>query len=108
MRTHLLGIGIGAALALAPSVSFGQQDRGGIGGAVDQLNRAISPEQDQNQRRARDRSRSGADDRSTQNYSRYSDEDLRDRADRLEDESRQIERERRAVDDELDRRRIRR
>lgn len=104
---HLLGMAVGAALVLASPVSFGQQDRGGSGGALDQLNRAINPQQDQD-RRARDRSGSTGDERSTQNYGRYSDQDLRDQSYRLEDEARRIERERRAVDDEMDRRRIRR
>jgi hypothetical protein len=110
MRTwHLLSMAVGAALVLAPTVSLGQQDRGGVGGALDQLNRTVNPQQDQDQRRSRDQSGSSrTDDRSTQNYSRYSDQDLRDQANRLENESRQLDRERRAVDDEMDRRRIRR
>jgi hypothetical protein len=106
--SHLLGMAVGAALILAPPV-LGQQDRGGVGGALDQLNRTINPQQDQDQRRARDQSgASRADDRSAQNYGRFSDQELRDQSYRLEDESRRIERERRAVDDEMDRRRIRR
>jgi hypothetical protein len=107
--SHLFGMAIGAALVLAPPVALGQQDRGGVGGALDQLNRTINPQQDQDQRRARDQSgASRVDDRSAQNYGRYSDQELRDQSYRLEDEARRIERERRAVDDEMDRRRIRR
>lgn len=110
MRTsQIFGMAVGAALVLASPLALGQQDRGGVGGALDQLNRTVNPQQDQDQRRSRDQSGSSrADDRSTQNYSRYSDQDLRDQANRLEDESRQLDRERRAVDDEMDRRRIRR
>lgn len=110
MRTsHLFSTAVGAALVLASSLALGQQDRGGVGGALDQLNRTVNPQQNQDQQRTRDRSGSSrADQRSMQNYSRYSDQDLRDESDRLEDESRRIERERRAVDDEMDRRRIRR
>jgi hypothetical protein len=100
----------GSVLVLASPAAMAQQDRGGgVGGAIDSLNRAINPDQGRtrdDQRTRRDMS--GSSDRDTSNYSRYSDQDLRDEADHLADQSRQIERERRAVDDEMRSRGMRR
>lgn len=85
----------------APGMALGQE-RGGIGGALDQLNRTVNPSQD----RSRESSGSSRDERGA--YSRYSDQELREQSYRLEDEARRIERERRDIDGELDRRRVRR
>lgn len=95
-------LALGAALGLASPAAMAQQDRGGgVGGAIDTLNRAINPDQGR-------RDMSGSSDRDTSRYGRYSDQDLRDESSRLDDQSRQIERERRAVDDEMRRRGMRR
>jgi len=97
---------VGSVLVLSSPVATAQQDQGGVGGAIDTLNRALNPEQQRDQRRVRqdERARSGSsarDDRGEPSYRRYSDQDLRDEAYRLEDEARQIDRERRAVEDEM-------
>ena len=137
---------LGSVLALSPVTAGAQQQQnpggGGLGGAVDQLNRAINPdrERDDRDRRARederyrrdpqggrdqsydrdsrdrrsergaagsstsDRDRSGSstsEDHRSSSYQRYSDQDLRDEAARLQ-------REQRAVQDEMQRRGLRR
>jgi hypothetical protein len=97
-------LALGSFLVLSPAASA-QQSQGG-GGALDTLNRAINPDRGRD-----DRGTSGSsvrDDRSEPNYSRYSDQDLRAEQDRLADQSRQIQREQRDLQDELDRRRGRR
>jgi hypothetical protein len=125
MRALSLAVAtVGSILVLSPPVATAQQQNqgGGLGGALDTLNRAVNPDQDRDQRRAREDERaqrdrqydrdqtSGRDRRSSQapSYSRYSDQDLRDEAARLQDEERQIQRERRAVEDEMSRRGVRR
>ena len=145
MRAASLAIlTLGSVLALSPVTAGAQQQNqgGGLGGAIDQLNRAINPdrERDDRDRRARederyrrdpqggrdqsyyrdsrdrrsergaagsstydgDRSGSSAsEDRRSPSYQRYSDQDLRDEAARLQ-------REQRAVQDEMQRRGLQR
>lgn len=108
----IASIALAGLLTVAASHVSAQQDRGGIGGALDTLNRAVNPDQDREQRmrdedRRRDQ-RSGASERTGPDYRQYSDRDLRDRSSRLEDEALDIERERRAVENEMNRRGMRR
>lgn len=113
MRTQMIASAVLAVLLAAAPDAFGQQDRGGLGGALDTLNRTVNPNQDQD-RRARDDARDGRDqrsgsaDRASGDYRRLSDRDLRDEASRLDSEAREIERDRRAVEDEMSRRGMRR
>ena len=112
----LATVAVGSVLFLSSPVAVAQQNQGGLGGAVDTLNRTLNPDQERDQRRARDQERSRrdvsgsseGDERGLPSYRRYSDQDLREESNRLEDESRQIERERRAVNDEISRRGMRR
>lgn len=110
MKTGTLTVvAAGLALLLASPAAMAQQDRGGLGGALDTLNRTLNPDQE----RERDRDRRVREDRSggdvdARGYRQYSDRDLRDEADRLDRESRQLDRERRALEDEMARRGIRR
>ena len=126
MRTLNLAAAVaGTMLLLAPAAVAQQQDQGGWRGTLDQLNRAVNPDtQDRDERRAREMERdrngqydnrdrrmegsSGRSDRASSELRRYSDEDIRDRWSRLSDEQRQLQRERRALEDEMDRRGIRR
>ena len=132
MRTLSLAAAMaGSLLLLAPAASAQQQDQGWRG-TLDQLNRTVNPDtQTRDDQRAReiDRNRdgrydertererrmegtsgssSGRSDRSSAEMRRYSDADLRDRWERLSDEQRQIQRERRTLEDEMERRGIRR
>jgi hypothetical protein len=115
----IASIALAGLLTVAASDVSAQQDRGGIGGALDTLNRAVNPDQDREQRmreedrrREEDRyrrdQRSGASERTGPDYRQYSDRDLRDRSSRLEDEALDLERERRAVENEMNRRGMRR
>ncbi|MBP2290508.1 hypothetical protein [Azospirillum rugosum] len=117
-------LAFGSLLALSPVVSpmaLAQQSQGqGWGGALDTLNRAVNPNANPaDQDRDRDRDRQVRDDRryegsSTDDrrgrseYSRYSDRDLQDRYERIVDEQREMQRERRGLEDEMNRRGIRR
>ncbi|PWC34030.1 hypothetical protein [Azospirillum sp. TSO35-2] len=113
-----------AFLALSSPVLAQSQGGGqgsGWGGALDQLNRAVNPNNYPDDRtgtqtgRARDdRSR---DDRRYEGssasgrgnaYSDYSDRDLRNQYDRLADEQRRVRQDRQAVEDEMERRGLRR
>jgi hypothetical protein len=99
-------LALGSFLILSPAANAQQSQGGQGGGALDTLNRAINPDRGRD-----DRGTSGSsarDDRSGSNYSRYSDQDLRAEQDRLANQSRQIQRDQRDLQDELDRRRGRR
>lgn len=116
-RIGLAAAAMGALLVLAQPAAA-QQNQGGIGGALDQLNRAVNPNSYEEQRRTEERRVRESDRRyegssgdrraDAGEYDRYSDRDLRERYDRLMDEQRQIQRERRAMEDEMGRRGIRR
>ena len=118
----LVAVVVGSLLLLAPAASA-QQDQGpGWRGAIDQLNRAVNPDAqpDDRDRRDRDRRYEGSsgdtigrndgnrDDARSSAFRRHSDADLRDRWERLADEQRQLQRERRALEDEMERRGLRR
>ncbi|KAA0594090.1 hypothetical protein J2848_004273 [Azospirillum lipoferum] len=121
MRTLILAAAAVLALsspALAQTAQS-QNGQGGWGGALDQLNRAVNPNaypQDRNDRAAEDRdlNRDGrryegsSGNRRNSAYSDYSDRDLRSQYDRLGEEQRQIRQNRRAIEDEMDRRGINR
>ncbi|WP_448188840.1 hypothetical protein [Azospirillum sp. sgz301742] len=130
MRTLSLTVAVaGSLLLLAPAAMAQQQQDQGWRGTLDQLNRAVNPDtqQQRDERRERDldqdRDRSGQYDDRTDSRNRrlegssgsssgqlrsYSDGDIRDRWNRLSDEQRQLQRERRALEDEMDRRGLRR
>lgn len=98
---------MGTVLCLSCAAAAQQQDRSGAGSAPDTLTRTVNPDQD----RAAQRARSGPsehDGGNAQSYTRYSDQDLREESRRLDDEARQIDRRRQAVEDEMSRRRSRR
>jgi hypothetical protein len=128
--TGLAILAVGTVLVLPPATAAlaqqGQSNQGGLGGALDTLNRTVNPSQNrdtrsqqQDDRYGRDqqqqqydrdsqysRGTSGSSTRSdraggSQSYSRYSDQDLRDEYSR-------ITRDQRAVEDEMSRRGIRR
>ncbi len=106
------GIAVAATLFLALSPPALAQTNNGWGGALDQLNRTVNPDsypQDRVQERGDGRRYEGtsSDDRSAGPYRRYSDRDLRDQYDRMIDEQRQMQRNRRAMEDELERRGLR-
>lgn len=121
----LAAAAVGSFLLLSPAAQAQQNQGqgGGWGGALDQLNRAVNPNTYENEQRARDeeryeRDRQNARDRRLEGsssrdagrdggrseYGRLSDSDLRDRFGRLSDEQRQLQRERRAIEEEMDRR----
>ena len=109
-------LAVGALLALPPA-ALAQQNQGqGWGGALDQLNRAVNPnaypdDRSRDDRSGDDRRYEGSSDggrRGNGDYAGYSDRDLRDRYDRTADEQRRIQRERRAMEDEMERRGMRR
>lgn len=121
---RLAALAFGSVLALSP-VAMAQQNQGqGWGGALDTLNRAVNPNAQQDERSREDdqynRDRqvreerrlegSSRDDRRGGNgeYRRYSDRDLQDQHERVVDEQRQMQRERRAIEDEMARRGMRR
>lgn len=103
-----------AALLALSGPALAQSNNNGWGGTLDQLNRAVNPNAYENQNNDRtdrgDRRYEGSsgESRSDGPYRRYSDRDLRDQYDRLVDEQRQAQRDRRAMEAELDRRGIRR
>lgn len=109
-----------AVLALSsPALAQTGQSQNGWGGALDQLNRAVNPNaypQDRDGRAADDRdvNRDGrryegsSGNRRGNAYSDYSDRDLRSQYDRLGEEQRQIRQNRRAIEDEMERRGINR
>ncbi len=126
MRTLSLAAAVaGSLLLLAPAAMAQQQDQGWRG-TLDQLNRTVNPDtqrrddsrdrdsyDDQYDRRDRrmegsSGSSSGRSDRASSELRRYSDEDIRDRWSRLSDEQRQLQRDRRALEEEMDRRGMRR
>ncbi len=126
MRTLSLAAAVaGSLLLLAPAAMAQQQDQGWRG-TLDQLNRTVNPDSQQrddsrdrgsydDQYDRRDRrmegssgSSSGRSDRASSELRRYSDEDIRDRWSRLSDEQRQLQRDRRALEEEMDRRGMRR
>jgi len=107
-----------ALLALtAPVLAQSQNNNSGNsgwGGALDQLNRAVNPnnypqDQDGNRTDRRYEGTSG-ESRTASNgpYRRYSDRDLRDQYDRVVDEQRQLQRDRRSMEEEMERRGLRR
>ncbi|HYH21012.1 MAG TPA: hypothetical protein VD995_20595 [Azospirillum sp.] len=123
----LAAVAVGSFLLLSPAAQAQQNQGqgGGWGGALDQLNRAVNPNSYENEQRAREeeryeRDRQNARDRRLEGsssrdmgrdsgrseYSRWSDNDLRDQFGRVSDEQRQLQRERRAIEDEMDRRGI--
>jgi len=113
----------GSILLLVPS-AMAQQDQGGWRGTLDQLNRTVNPDTQQRGDRdgrydertdSRDQryegssgGASGRSDRASPEFRRYSDEEIRDRLGRVNDEQRQLQRERRALEDEMGRRGMRR
>jgi hypothetical protein len=129
MRTLSLAAAVaGSLLLLVPGASAQQQQDQGWRGTLDQLNRTVNPDSAQDERRAREMERdrsgqyddrgdsrgrrmegsSGRGDRASSELRRYSDEDIRDRWSRLSDEQRQLQSERRALEDEMNRRGMRR
>jgi hypothetical protein len=96
----------GSILALSPSAGAQQRNDGGVGGAIDTLNRAVNPDRDRDTpsrggQYDGDRPVSGSsrsdDRRGAGDYRSYSDQELRAEAARLQDEQR-------AINDELRRR----
>ncbi|WP_377806984.1 hypothetical protein ABNQ38_11545 [Azospirillum sp. A29] len=118
MRTVILAAA--AVLALSsPALAQTGQSQGGWGGALDQLNRTVNPNaypQDRNDRAVEDRdanrdsrrSEGSSGNRRGNAYSDYSDRDLRSQYDRLGEEQRQLRQNRRAIEDEMERRGINR
>lgn len=117
-RIGLVAVALGAMMALAQPAAAQQNQNNGWGGALDQLNRAVNPnsypeDRPEDRRTDTDRSRryegSSTDRRADGgDFEGYSDRELRDRYDRLIDEQRQTQRQRRAMEDEMSRRGIRR
>ena len=130
MRTLSLAAAVaGSLFLLVPAASAQQQQDQGWRGTLDQLNRTVNPDtQPRDERRTREleRDRSGQYDdpvdsrgrrmegssgrggRASSELRGYSDEDIRDRWSRLSDEQRQLQSERRALEDEMNRRGMRR
>ncbi len=119
MRTIILAAA--AVLALSsPALAQSGQSQNGWGGALDQLNRAVNPNNYPQDRTAEDRdlnrdgrryegsSGNSAGNRRGNAYGDYSDRDLRNQYDRLGEEQRQIRQNRRAIEDEMERRGINR
>ncbi|MCM8737116.1 hypothetical protein M5E06_23655 [Azospirillum sp. A1-3] len=125
MRTVILAAAAVLALSSPALAQSGQSQNGqsqnGWGGALDQLNRAVNPNaypQDRDGRAGderdlnRDVNRDGrryegsSGNRRGNAYSDYSDRDLRNQYERLSEEQRQIRQNRRAIEDEMDRRGI--
>jgi hypothetical protein len=121
-------VAVGSFLLLTPVAMAQQPNQSGFGGALDTLNRAVNPESQRDERPTREDERSRRDQQvdpsrgsergvsgssarekgNAPSYRAYSDRDLSDEAARLQDQERQIRRERQAVDEELERRRTRR
>lgn len=124
LKMGMAAVALGSLIALAPAAQAQeQQNQGGWGGALDTLNRAVNPDAQRDDRRdrddPRDRDRQVREDRRLEGtsrddrrgggeYSRYSDRDLQDRYERMVDEQRAMQRERRDLEDEMARRGIRR
>ncbi len=118
--SSLAAIMLGCVLVLSPTAMAQQNQGGGLGDTIDRLNRAIIPdtnptdqrprEDDRYQREQRSeresRDSAARNDRRGSSYQRYSDRDLREEYSRLDDEERQLRQERRALEDEMDRRGI--
>ncbi|HEY0837054.1 MAG TPA: hypothetical protein VGE72_24300 [Azospirillum sp.] len=123
--SSVAAVAVGTLLLLSPAAQAQQNEGqgGGWGGALDQLNRAVNPNAYENEQRAREQERYDRERQNTREttrdrrlegssgrdsgrgeYSRWSDNDLRDQFGRLSDEQRQLQRERRAVEDEMERR----
>lgn len=115
----LLGLPLSPAAQAQQNQGQGGGQGGGWGGALDQLNRAVNPNSYESEQRAREEERyqrerrmEGSSSRDNgrnsgrSEYSRWSDNDLRDQFGRVSDEQRQLQRERRAIEDEMDRRGI--
>ncbi|WP_207458364.1 hypothetical protein [Azospirillum sp. SYSU D00513] len=121
-RLRLATAAVAAMLAVSPAALAQQQNQGGgWSGTLDQLNRAVNPNsyegQQQREQIERDRRNSGAsgyDDsarssgssgnRGGSRFDRYSDRELQDQYDRVADEQRRVQRERRDLEDEMSRR----
>jgi hypothetical protein len=103
-------VAVGAVLVFAPVAGAQQSQGGGVGGTLDRLNRAINPDSNSDQPRAREDNRNSStrNDRRGSDYRDYTDKQLRNESARLDDQERQIQRERRAIEDEMDNRGIRR
>ncbi|CAO3359336.1 hypothetical protein [Azospirillum melinis] len=125
MRTVILAAAAVLALSSPALAQSGQSQngQGGWGGALDQLNRAVNPNaypQDRDGRAADDRDANrdvnrdnrryegSSGNRRGNAYSDYSDRDLRSQYDRLGEEQRQLRQNRRAIEDEMERRGINR
>ena len=95
-----------AALLAASPTAFAQQDQGsGLGGALDQLNRTFNSDRQSNERDRRYEGTSGSSrERGDSSYQRYSDRELQGQYNRVVDEQRRLDRERRDLEDELSRR----
>lgn len=125
MRTVILAAAAVLALSSPTLAQTGQsqngQSQGGWTGALDQLNRTVNPdsysqdrsgrsgdERDMNRDVNRDNRRyeGSSGNRRGNAYGDYSDRDLRSRYDRLGEEQREIRQNRRAIEDEMDRRGI--
>jgi hypothetical protein len=116
MRTVILAAAAVLALSSPALAQSGQsqngQSQGGWGGALDQLNRAVNPNAYPQDRNDRDMNRDdrryegSSGNRRGNAYSDYSDRDLRNRYERLGEEQREIRQNRRAIEDEMDRRGI--
>lgn len=118
--TSFAMMAVAAVLMASPAVLAQQGQGNGWSGALDQLNRAVNPNSQEAQRERerieRDRRNSGssgyddsADTSSSSSsrrggYERYSDRELQSQYDRIADEQRRIQRERRDLEDELSRR----
>lgn len=122
LKMGIAAVALGSLIALSPAAQA-QQNQGGWGGALDTLNRAVNPDAQRDDRTNRDdnwdRDRQVREDRRYEGssgdsrrgggeYGRYSDRDLRDRYDRIVDEQRSMQRERRDIEEEMSRRGIRR
>lgn len=110
--TIMAAVAAGAMMAATTTTGALAQDsnQGGWRGTVDQLNRTINPDSypdktgiDANESRRNEGSTTGRSGGNSQ-YSRWSDRDLRDEHSRVEREARDLGRERRAIEDEMDRR----
>ena len=102
-------VALGAVLVFAPVAGAQQSQGGGVGDTLDRLNRAINPDSTPDQPRAREDNRSSStrNDHRGSDYRDYSDKQLRNEAAKLDDQER-LQRERRAIEDEMDNRGIRR
>jgi hypothetical protein len=102
-------VAVGALLVFSPIAGAQQNQDGGVGDTLDRLNQAINPDSNRDQPRAREDNRSSStrSDRRGSEYQDYTDKQLRNESAELDDQERRIQRERRAIEDEMDRRGIR-